>query len=349
MMFFLILAFSPADIPAVPEARPVVRGIYLSPGVIYKKKGLDDFFRMVDLGLVNAAVLDVKDERGKTRFSLYKKFIKEARKKGVYLIARQCIFKDEGLALKDAGALALKDLSGNIWFQEKDGYWVDPSLLEVRQYNVSITEKAFQAGFDEVQFDYIRYPSGNKLYKNSKNKLDNIVKFLDIVEKVKPEGKRISLTFYGYTVWNNILFREGQKFEEMAERVDAIYPMLYPSHFHDYFMADSTKESRTYSLIYESVEKARERLPEKNVEIIPYLQSFSWKKSRLGKKYVLNQLIAASDSHSDGFILWNAGGNYKNGYKELIEFDLYFFKKKLISRLFERRYDGQRNKEDPRG
>jgi hypothetical protein len=348
-MFFLILSFLPSDIPEVTESRPVIRGIYLSPGVIYLKRGLDEFFKMVDLGLVNAAVLDVKDERGKVRFSLYEKFIEEAREKGVYLIARQCIFKDEGLALKNAGALALKDLSGNIWFQEKDGYWVDPSLVEVRKYNVSITEKAFEAGFDEVQFDYIRYPSGNRPYKNSQNKLDNIVKFLDMVEEVKPKDKRISLTFYGYTVWNDRLFREGQRFEDMAERVDAVYPMLYPSHFHDYFMADSTKESRTYSLIYESVEKARERLPEKHVEIIPYLQSFTWKSSKLGKKYVLNQLKAASDACSDGFILWNAGGNYKNGYKELIEFDLYFFKKKLMSRLFERRDDGQRNKENSRG
>jgi hypothetical protein len=348
-MFFLIFSFLPSDIPAANESRPVIRGIYLGPGVFYSKRGLDEFFKMVDLGLVNAAVLDVKDERGKTMFSLYGKFIKKAKEKGVYLIARQCIFKDECLAFKNGGALALKDLSGNIWFQEKDGYWVDPSLVEVRKYNVSITEKAFEAGFDEVQFDYIRYPSGNRPYKNSQNKLDNIIKFLDMVEEVKPKGKRISLTFYGYTVWNYRLFREGQRFEDMAERVDAVYPMLYPSHFHDYFMADSTKESRTYSLIYKSVEKARERLPEKDIEIIPYLQSFSWRKSKLGKKYVLNQLRAASDAYSDGFILWNAGGNYKDGYKELIEFDLYFFKRKLMSRLFERQHDGQRNKENFRG
>jgi hypothetical protein len=347
-MLFLILSFSPSDIPAVPEARPVIRGIYLGPGVFYSKRGLDGFFQMVDLGLLNAAVLDVKDERGKTMFSLYEKFIKKAKEKGVYLIARQCVFKDEGLAFKNGGALALKDLSGNIWFQEKDGYWVDPSLVDVRTYNVSITEKAFKSGFDEVQFDYIRYPSGDRPYKNSKNKLDNLVKFLDMAKKVKPRSKRISLTFYGYTVWAAMLSSEGQKFEEMAERVDAVYPMLYPSHFHDHFMVDSTKESRTYSLIYKSVEKARERLPEKDIEVIPYLQSFTWKSSKLGKKYVLNQLVAASDSRSDGFILWNAGGNYKKGYEELIQFDLYFFKRKLMSRLLERN-DGQRNKENSKG
>ncbi len=344
-MFFLILAFSPSDIPVLPETRPVIRGIYLAPGVFYYQYEIDRFFQMVDLGLLNAAVLDIKDERGRIIFSLYEKFIEQAKKKKVYLIARQCVFKDEALALKNGGALALKDFSGEIWFQDKCGYWVDPSLVEVREYNKEITQKAFQRGFDEVQFDYIRYPSGDKPYKNWQNKLSNIVKFLDMVKEAKPPTRKISLTFYGYTVWAGTLAKEGQNFEEMAERVDAVYPMLYPSHFHDEFMPDSTKESRTYALIFKSIKKAQERLPEKDIEIIPYLQAFTWRRSKLGRKYVLNQLKGAEESSSDGFILWEAGGNYELGYDELIEFDLDFFKKKLIYRLLEV-HDSQRNKED---
>ncbi len=345
-MFFLILAFSPADIPVLTEARPITRGIYLAPGVFYSQYEVDEFFKMVELGLVNTAVLDIKNERGRILFSIYKDFINKAKKRGVYLIARQCVFKDEALALKNGGKLALKDFSGNIWFQEKCGYWADPSLLEVKKHNTKITEKAFEFGFDEVQFDYIRYPSGDKPYKNWQNKLSNIVGFLDMVNEVKPPEKRISLTFYGYTVWAKTLTKEGQNFEKMAERVDAVYPMLYPSHFQDDFMNNSTKESRTYSLIYESIKKAQERLPEKNIEIIPYLQAFSWKRSRLGRKYVLNQLKAACESRSDGFILWEAGGNYSKGYEELIEFDIDFFEKKLMYRL---QYDSKRNKKYFRG
>ena len=345
MIFFLLLSFSPLDIPVIAEGRPIIRGIYLAPGVFYSKHEIDEFFRMVDLGLVNAAVLDVKDERGKLMFSLYKDFMKKAKKKEVYLIARQCIFKDEALAFKNGGKLALKDFSGKIWFQEKCGYWVDPSILEVRKHNTKITQKAFDFGFDEVQFDYIRYPSGEKPYRNWKKKLSNIVKFLDMVKETKPPDKRISLTFYGYTVWANILAKEGQNFEEMAKRVDAVYPMLYPSHFHDEFMPNSTKESRTYALIFESIKKAQERLPEMQIDIVPYLQAFTWRRSKLGKKYVFNQLKGAAESSSDGFILWEAGGNYDLGYDELIEFDLDFFKKKLIYRLFQV-HDSQRNKED---
>jgi hypothetical protein len=345
MIFFLIFAFSPSDIPVVSESRPIIKGIYLAPGLFYSKYEVDEFFRMADLGLVNAAVLDIKNERGKLMFSLYKDFIERAKKKNVYLIGRQCIFKDEALALKNGGALALKDFEGKIWFQEKCGYWVDPSLLEVRKYNQQITKKAFEAGFDEVQFDYIRYPSGDRPYRNWQNKLDNIVKFLDMVKENKPPERKISLTFYGYTVWANTLAKEGQNFEKMAEKVDAVYPMLYPSHFHDNFMNDSTKEWRTYSLIYESIKKAQERLPEKEIEIIPYLQAFSWKKSRLGRKFVLNQLKAASKSNSDGFVLWEAGGNYTRGYGELIEFDIEYFKEKLMYRL---QYDSKRSKENLR-
>ena len=347
-MLFLILAFSASDIPVIAEERPVIKGIYLSPGVFYSKRKLDYFFDMVDLGLVNAAVLDIKDERGRVMFSLYKSFINKAKERKIYLIARQCIFKDEALALKNGGALALKEFSGKVWFQDKCGYWVDPSLTEVRKYNVEVMNRAFEAGFDEVQFDYIRYPSGDKPYKNWQNKLDKIVKFLDMAKESKPPEKKISLTFYGYTVWANVLAKEGQNFEKMAERVDAVYPMLYPSHFHDDFMVDSTKESRTYALIFKSVEKAQERLPENQIDVIPYLQAFSWRRSRLGKKYVYTQLKGASDARSDGFIFWEAGGDYGLGYEELIEFDISFFKNKLINRLFKEN-DCKRNKEDSRG
>jgi hypothetical protein len=347
MIFFIIFAISPSDIPTALETNPIItRGIYLAPGVFYSKHETKEFFRMADLGLVNTAVLDIKDERGRIMFSLYEDFIERASKKGIYLIARQCIFKDEALALKNEGALALKDFSGKIWFQEKCGYWVDPSLPGVREYNTKITKTAFDFGFDEVQFDYIRYPSCEKPYKNWQKKLENIVKFLDTANIIKPEGKRISLTFYGYTVWANKLAKEGQKFEEMAEMVDAVYPMLYPSHFHNDFMNDSTKEYRTYSLIYKSIKKARERLPKKDVEIIPYLQAFSWKKSKLGTKYILNQLIAASESNSDGFILWEAGGDYSKGYDELMEFDLEYFKKKLMGNWL---YDSKRSERNFRG
>lgn len=346
MLIFLILAFSPSDIHTLSETKPIIRGIYLAPGVFYSKYEIDEYFRMVDLGLVNAAVVDIKDERGRVMFSLYENFIEKAKEKKVYLIARQCVFKDEALALKNGGALALKNFSGEIWFQDKCGYWVDPSLKEVKEYNKEITEKAFKSGFDEVQFDYIRYPSGNKPYRNGQNKLENIVEFLDVVKETTSRGKRISLTFYGYTVWANVLAKEGQNFEEMAKRVDAVYPMLYPSHFHDDFMNDSTKEWRTYSLIYESVRKAQKRLPKEHIQIIPYLQAFSWKRSKLGRKFVLKQLQAASASKSDGFILWEAGGDYSRGYSELIEFDFDYFEKKLIYRL---QHDSKRDKKDFRG
>jgi hypothetical protein len=343
-IFFLIFAFSPSDIHRTFETNPaIIKGIYLAPGVFYSKYEINEFFRMADLGLVNTAVVDIKDERGRIMFSLYEDFIKKAKKNGIYLIGRQCIFKDEAMALKNGGTLALKDFSGNIWFQEECGYWVDPSLSEVREYNAKITGKAFDFGFDEVQFDYIRYPSSAKPYKNWHKKLENIVRFLDAVNEIKPEEKRISLTFYGYTVWAKQLAKEGQRFEEMAEKVDAVYPMLYPSHFHDDFMNDSTKEWRTYSLIYESVKKAHERVPEKNIEIIPYLQAFSWKRSRLGKNYILNQLIAASESQSDGFVLWEAGGNYGKGYKELIDFDIDYFKKKLMRNWIDDSKRSERN------
>jgi len=321
-MLLLLFCFSPRDVPVADNTPPLIKGIYLSPGVIHSSYGLNKFYQMVDLGLLNTAVIDIKDVKGRVMFSLYSDFIKVAKEKGIYLIARQCVFKDRYFALKDSGRYALKDTKGNIWFEEKSGYWTDPSLKEVRNYNLRIIEKAYEIGFDEVQFDYIRYPSGSKRYKNNTNKLSRLLQFLDTAITHAPPGRKISLTLYGYTVWGDVLAKEGQNLEKMAEKVDAVYPMLYPSHFRNAFMADSTKEWRTYSIIYRSIKKARERLSNKGIRITPYIQAFDWKQSRLGKEYIKNQLRAVYDSRGEGFILWEAGGDYDKAYQELIDLDI---------------------------
>ena len=328
-MLLLILSFAPSEISPLSIEPPVIKGVYLSPGVIYAGYGLNKFYQMVNLGLLNTAVVDIKDEGGRVLFSLYKDFIREAKEKGIYIIARQCVFKDKGLALKNSGEYSLKDREGNIWFDEKSGYWVDPSLKEVRDYNVQILSKAFDMGFDEVQFDYIRYPSGDKPYRNNTYKLDNLLQFLDTAILEIPPGRKVSLTLYGYAVWGNVLLKEGQNMDKMAERVDAIYPMLYPSHFHNDFMADSTKEFRTYSIIYESIKKAKDRLSNIETRITPYIQAFDWKQSRMGKEYIRNQLRAVHEAKGDGFILWQASGEYDRAFHELVDLEIELSGKRL--------------------
>jgi hypothetical protein len=328
-MFLLLFYFSPCDITKASFEPPIIKGVYLSPGVVYSDYGLDDVYKIIDLNLINTVVLDIKDEKGRVLFKLYEDFIKEAKKRGVYLIARQCVFKDKEFALKDDGKYSLKDSKGGIWFQEKSGYWVDPSMNEVIEYNISILQKAFQVGFNEVQFDYIRYPSGDKPYLNNSNKLKNIMNFLEQALTQVPPDKNISVTVYGYAVWGEVLVKEGQNLEEMANCVDAVYPMLYPSHFHDDFMSTLPKEQRTYSIIYESIRKAKERLHQLNVRITPYIQAFDWKKSKLGGEYIINQLRAVHKANGDGFILWEAGGEYEKAFNELLDLEIELFRKRL--------------------
>lgn len=328
-MIFLLFLFSPEMADTCVYQPPLIKGMYLSPGVIYSNYMTDEFFNLVNIGLLNTAVLDIKDVKGRVMLSMYKNFIKKAKEKGVYLIGRQCVFKDRAFAFKDSGRYALKDSAGDIWYQEKSGYWVDPSLDEVRKYNIEITKRAYKSGFNEIQYDYIRYPSGTKYYKNNKNKLSNILKFLDEVKKEIDNNWYISLTLYGYTVWGNVLVNEGQNLEEMSERVDAIYPMLYPSHFHGDFMKDSTEESRTYLIIYKSVIKAKERLRKREIRVTPYIQAFDWKQSTMGEKYIENQLSGIYNSKADGFILWEAGGEYGRAIQELIDFHVEISKDRL--------------------
>jgi hypothetical protein len=328
-MILLLFYFSPSDITKLRVEPPIVKGVYLSPGIIYSSYGLDNVYKIMDLDLLNTVVLDIKDEKGRVLFKLYEDFIREAKRRGVYLIARQCVFKDKELAFKDDGKYSLKDNEGDIWFQEKAGYWVDPTIKDVIDYNISILEKAFQVGFNEVQFDYIRYPSGDKPYLNNSNKLENILNFLEQALIHVPSDKNISLTIYGYAVWGDVLVKEGQNLEEMANLVDAVYPMLYPSHFHDDFMSGLPKEQRTYSIIYESIKRAKERLHNLNVRITPYIQAFDWKKSKLGNEYIINQLKAVHEAKGDGFILWEAGGEYERAFNELLDLEIELSGKRL--------------------
>ena len=292
------------------------KGIYLSPPVLQSGKLDTEIFYYAKKGYINALVIDVKNVKGNIyiRNTKYQKFIKKAKEYNIYLIARIAVFKDNALALKNNGKYALKDSAGNIW--DMDGFWTDPSDTNVWEYNINIAKKALLSGFNEVQFDYVRYPSLVLGFQNDRYRENNINGFLRMAMDSLSDYGWIGIDVYGYTVWAKRLKWEGQSFKKIGKIADAVYPMLYPSHFSDGFLDSLGKEARTYQIIYRSIKTAERKL-KPFVRCIPYLQAFDWKSSRLGKNYIYRQIKAADDAGSDGWILWQASGNYEQAFSEM--------------------------------
>ena len=302
---------------------PVMRGVYLSPGVLSSGKGERMLVQLIRQGVINAVVMDLKDERGTRYFRLCREKLQMYKKLGVYTIGRLPVFKDEFMAKKENGTFGLKTPEGYVWQDPIEGYWANPEDRMVWDYNIELAKRGFEMGFDEIQFDYIRYPSSHIPYIRTRNKTEVLCEFLDTAYARLKNMGWLGVDLYGFVCWQDTIPLEGQAIKHMGIRVDAVYPMLYPSHFGNNFLLDGSRERRTYEIVYLSLLNARYVLPYPEKRVVAYIQAFDWKRSTMGEKYIKNQIKAAMDAVKfgcNGFILWEAGGNYKKAYEELLEF-----------------------------
>ncbi len=309
-----------------------MRGLYLSPGVLITEKNEKKIIKMIEEGYINTLVFDLKDEWGNIFLKTCENGIKKYKKYNVYIIGRLPVFKDKLTALSDNGRLSLKTIEGNIWFDEIEKYWADPSKKEVWYKVIKLAEEGFKIGLDEIQFDYIRFPSSTKPYILKANKTKILCEFLDTAVSYLDTLGWLSIDIYGYVCWYDVLYLEGQSLREMGKRVDAVYPMLYPSHFHPSFFSKLSGEERTFRIVYESLINARKMVPNREKRIVGYIQAFDWRSSRMGKEYIKNQIDASLKSGENGFILWHAGGDYDLAFKELKE---YYDERKVVKRVYE--------------
>ncbi|MGE3063724.1 MAG: putative glycoside hydrolase [bacterium] len=280
----------------------------------------------------NAAVIDIKYDRGEVGVLLPDEFSSVASydrmhdiekkvdtllKYGIKPIARVVCFKDNKLAKTENYRYAVKYAGGDIFHDASGALWVSPYSPFVRKYLIAVAKEAAKIGFKEIQFDYIRYPTDGVKgalsfpEHNGMNGFDIVISFLrEAYSELKPYNVEISCDIYGYTVWFDSLYYVMQQLEGMAQVTDAIYPMVYPSHFSDSLYSSQSKEKRTYDIIFNSGEKSIKRIRKYGTKTILYLQDFKWKSSRMGDDYVNNQIKATVDSDADGFILWDPASEY---------------------------------------
>lgn len=327
-----------------------VKGIYLPIDCIQNPEYFQQSLDKLDSTALNTAVLDFKDDSGQILPVLetdnpivnenvvgaadYKEVLKTFEKHKIYPIARIVTFKDNFLAATQPD-LTFKTADGEIWSPDGTDNFTNPFLQETWDYNVAVAIEAAKMGFKEIQFDYVRfsdafmYEEENLTY--SKGRFENyisedpndkgeeriaaITEFLAYAkEKLAPYGVDVSADVFGYTaIANNSedVRGIGQNFAGIADQVDVISSMVYPSHWNVGFFGLENPDLQPYDLINEYMLSEKQLLSGVNSPVTsrPWLQNFS-DKSYYGDAEVQAQINALADNGVYEYLLWNASGDY---------------------------------------
>src|SRR5262247_4807196 len=301
--------------------------------------------RVLDLAArteLNAVVIDVKGDRG---WIVYKTEVPQAlavgaqgpgtlknfddlmadlKSRGIYTIARIVTFKDNILA-NGRPDLAITDTrTGKPWIDRENLAWVDPLREEVWKYNVAIAREAASKGFDEIQFDYVRFPTDGKLgaakYAGPVNKdtrLPAIASFLGMARReLGPLGVYVAADVFGYTAFNDNDTDIGQRIEELAPHLDYFCPMVYPSGYHVGIPGYRNPVQHPYEIVHESVRLIRQRSASQKVRVRPWLQDFkdyAFDRRIFGVTEIRAQIKGADDAGAVGWMLWNPRNDYTAG------------------------------------
>ncbi|HJW24321.1 MAG TPA: putative glycoside hydrolase [Rhodocyclaceae bacterium] len=324
------------------DAAPPLRLTPIRPKALYLSAwGIGDRgLRQAALGLIdgselNALVIDVKGDRGlvpyPSRVALAEAvgarryttvrdmpaLLAELHKRGVYLIARIVVFKDDPLATAHP-EWAVKTARG-VLFRDREGLaWVDASRPEVWAYNLDIAEEAAAMGFDEIQFDYLRFPDATGLVfavpNTEERRVASISGFLAAARKrLAPHNVFIAADIFGYVSWNQNDTFIGQRIESLAREVDYLCLMLYPSGFHLGIPGYTNPVQHPFEIVQLTLKHAAHRSGLSPLRFRPWLQAFrdyAFDHRPFGGPEIRQQIDAAEGFGSDGWMLWNPRNVY---------------------------------------
>jgi hypothetical protein len=318
--------------PYSPHPDSIIRGVYINAYQAGNKNYLERIFAQADSGLINTIVVDFKSDYGFLSYAsdleLAKKhwaikpyidldyLVKQASLHNVKLIARVVCFRDNYLSQNNK--FAIFDDSGEVWYDNKEIAWINPYLERVRDYLLEVTKELVDRGITSIAYDYIRFPCDGEVWRIRLTGVTGprykpIIQFLKQVrEEVDIE---IGVCVFGFAVWQH-LKPEGQDIERMADYIDILYPMLYPSHFGWNFRRAINDYWRNYWIYFDSVQEALNKMPEP-IKVIPFVQGFELRADTFNSDYVFSQIHGTLAAEADGFIIWHAGGNYTTSWPAL--------------------------------
>ncbi|MEK3935368.1 putative glycoside hydrolase [Sporosarcina sp. FSL W7-1349] len=334
------------------EYPDAVRGVYVT-GHSAGGARFNQLVNLIETTDLNSMVIDIKDDHGYLTYipaegselatmDIGQPYIKDPRallktleEKKIYPIARVVVFKDSVLAEKRPD-LSFTD-GGAVWKNGRGESFVNPFLQEVWDHNVAIAKEAAEMGFQEIQFDYVRFPEGfEKRHETLKygmgdyaeSELDPVQRRVEAVtdfvvyarEQLQPYDVDVSVDIFGYAATLPEAPGIGQNFSKISDNVDVISSMIYPSHWTSYF-GIAKPDTEPYRLVTEYAKVENEVLSKLEDPPVsrPWLQDFtaSWlgtgNYKRYGKAEVEAQIKALKENGIDEFLLWNAGNRYTAG------------------------------------
>jgi hypothetical protein len=316
-----------AQRPERPVPPAEIRGVHVTMALASLPGKLDEYTETLGLNTI------VKDENGEVAYHglappLAKqigsakryydpvKVAKQLHEQGIYVIGRVVSFEDPILSEKRP-ELAIGARAGGVWRNDAGLAWTNPYDKRVWNYNVEVAKSAVRAGFDEIQFDYVRFPSDGDIEsavfagRRPEPMSATIARFVHYAAtRLRPMGARVSVDVFGLSARRNLGI--GQSPRRLARFVDAIYPMTYPSHYGpgEYGLADpSATPGRT---VGRSLRDFRRQMRGKKAKLIPWLEDFTLGGTTTMQK-VREQIRAARRWKTGGFLLWNPSGVYTMG------------------------------------
>lgn len=333
-----------ADDPRVPAK---VKGIFVTGPVAGTANTMPQLTQLVEDTSLNAMVIDIKNDAGEVTYKMglplsqeigaeigyvsdMPELIRQLKEKGIYLIARIVAFKDPVLAEKKP-EYAVKNADGSVFYDNNGLAWVNPYKEEVWDYLIDLSKQAVELGFDEIQYDYIRFSTAKGISEadfgaeaGRKTKQEAVTGFLTkAYETLAPMGVYVSADVFGTIICNQSDGKLiGQDYVEMAKHCDYICPMVYPSHYVNNAYGISVPDAKPYELIRAAVadgeallDAARAKNPAAHIaKQRPWLQAFTatWVDGHItyAGKQMKEQIQGAADAGVGEWLLWNASNKY---------------------------------------
>ncbi len=317
-----------------PRTLPIeLRGVHVTMGLASLPGKLDEYLDLERDGLT-ALELDVKDENGEIGFvtpavprlavssgaahDYYdaRDTVRRVHERGIYLVGRIVVFEDPVLS-QARPDLAIRTSGGSVWRDAAGLGWTNPYDRRVWEYNVDVAVAAAKAGFDEIMFDYVRFPSDgdvdSAVYRNERSlgKRQAVPAFLRYAKsRLDPYGVRLSAAVFGLSAARDLGI--GQLPRKMAPHLDTIYAMTYPSLFGAGELGLQDPSVAPGATVSRALRRFELALRGQDVLVVPWVQDFSFSVP-YDIEEVRAQIAAARISGAKGYMLWNAEGLYTDG------------------------------------